>query len=103
MSFEKSVDAAALFWLLDYAVALLFPSIPELVVVIYRLKNRRVGQLPLQPAFAASINFFFVYIRQNLQEFLSAFGAVVGSVNHLFCVFRQNLHSAARNLTCTFN
>ena len=35
-------DVIKLF-LFDYAVALLFPRIPKLVVVIYGLKNRRVS------------------------------------------------------------
>ena len=50
-------------FLLDYAVALLFPRISKLVIVIYRLKNRSIRQLPFKSASANGVNFFLVNIR----------------------------------------
>jgi len=49
---NKTIRYQKVLFLLDYAVALFFPQIPKLVVVIYGLKNRRISQLLLQPTFA---------------------------------------------------
>lgn len=49
-------------FLLDYAVALLFPQIPKLIVIIYRLKNRRVSQLPLEATFADGVRLLVFYV-----------------------------------------
>jgi hypothetical protein len=84
--------------LLDYAVALFFPSVPKLVIVIYRLKNRRVSQLPLQPAFTNSEYLFVFEVSADFEQFFAAFGAIVGTVDHLFGVFGEQFHTATGNL-----
>src|SRR5512135_1765057 len=84
--------------LLDYAVALLFPSIPKLVIVIYRLKNRRISQLPLQPTFTNSKYLFVFKISADFEQFFAAFRAIVWTVNHLFGIFGEQFHAAAWNL-----
>ena len=70
-----------------------FPYVHEFAVVVYRLKNRGVGQFLFQTAFADHIDFFFLGIRKNLHEFFFALWTVVGSIYHLFCVFNENFYS----------
>ncbi len=40
---EQKNVLGRLFLLFDYAVALFFPGVSELVIIIYRLKNRRIS------------------------------------------------------------
>jgi len=73
--------------LLDYAVALLFPSVTELVVVVDGLKNRRIRKRPLQPTFADSKRLLVFYVSKNLKQLFAAFWTVIWTVDHLFGVF----------------
>ena len=90
-------------FLFDYAIALLFPGIPKLVVVINWLKNWRINKRPFKSTFTDCINFLVFHVCQNLQQFLSAFWAVVGSIDHLLCVFSEALNSASWNFTCSLS
>ena len=83
--------------LLNYSVALFFPSVPKLVIVIYRLKNWRVSQLPLQPAFTNGEYLFVFKVRTDFEQFFAAFGTIVGTVDHLLGVFGKQFHAAAGN------
>lgn len=63
------------------------PDIHKFAVIITGLKNGCIGQFFFYAAFAYDVNFFFVWLSQNLHELFFALGAVVWSVDHLFCVF----------------
>jgi len=62
------------------------------------LKNRRVSQLPLQPAFTYGEYLFVFEVSADFEQFFAAFGAIVGTVDHLFGVFGEQFHAAAWNL-----
>ncbi len=65
-------------------------EVHEFAVVVDGLKNWGVSHFFFDSTFTYGEDFFFVGVCQNLQKLFFALGAVVGSVDHLFCFFDED-------------